>query len=104
MSLVMSFDPQILELKQVLTGGFVRQYGEDPSFLRDINNSSGACTIGFSSSDVSRGFKGSGVVATLVFGTKAKGESSISLTSVSANGPGGQAISFDTRESRVRVR
>ena len=104
MSFVLAFNPQILELKQVLIGGFVRQFGENPSFLKNIDNSSGACTIGFSSPDMSRGFKGTGVVATLVFSTKAKGESTVSLTSITANRPGGQAVSFETSESRVRVR
>ena len=104
MSFVLSFNSQILELKQVLMGGFVRQFGENPSFLKNIDNSSGACTIGFSSPDMSRGFKGTGVVATLVFNTKAKGESTVSVTSITANRPGGQAVSFETSESRVRVR
>ncbi|MFC2163399.1 secretin N-terminal domain-containing protein [Acidobacteriota bacterium] len=104
MSFNISFNPQVLELKQVVVGGYVQQFGQNPSFLDNIDNASGMCTIGFSSPEVSRGFKGRGRVATLVFRSIGEGSSAISISSVSANSPRGQAVSFETRQSQISVR
>ncbi len=104
MSLNLSFNAQVLNLKEVVKGGFIDQLGETPSFLKNIDNASGTCTIGFSSPELSEGIRGTGRVATLVFEAKEKGESAVSIGGVSANAPGGQSLSFETRESRVVVR
>jgi len=104
MTLNLSFNPQVLELKQVVQGSIATRLGQDVPFLQNIDNSSGTCTIGFSSTDVARGFKGSGRVASLVFESIAKGDSPLSFSSVSANSPTGAAIQFETPEGRVRVR
>ena len=104
MTLNLSFNPQVLELKQVVQGSIATRLGQDVPFLQNIDNSSGTCTIGFSSTDVARGFKGSGRVASLVFESIAKGDSPLSFSSVSANSPTGAALQFETPEGRVRVR
>ncbi|MGD9345955.1 MAG: cohesin domain-containing protein [Candidatus Aminicenantes bacterium] len=104
MSFNLSFNPQVLELKQVIVGGYAQQFGKNPSFLQNIDNSGGMCTIGFSSPDVSKGFRGRGRVATLVFSSKGKGESPITFSGISANSPTGQSVSFTTRESRITIR
>jgi hypothetical protein len=103
-SLDLQYNSQVVELKQVIPGGFVQQLGGEPSFMENIDNSSGVCTIGFSSSDIAKGFKGTGRIATLVFQTKAQGESEISFSSLSANATTAKALSFDTRPARIRVR
>ncbi|HSA97177.1 MAG TPA: secretin N-terminal domain-containing protein, partial [Acidobacteriota bacterium] len=64
-SLVLTFDPRILTLKDVLEGGGLRQLGDKVPFLKSI--SGGTCTIGFSSPPGGAGFKGRGVLAVLVF-------------------------------------
>ena len=104
MTLNLSFNPQVLELKQVVQGSIATRLGQDVPFLQNIDNSSGTCTIGFSSTDIARGFKGSGRVASLVFQSIAKGDSPLSFSSVTANSPTGAAIQFETPEGRVRVR
>lgn len=104
MTLNLSFNPDVLELKQIVQGSIAGQMGREAPFLQNIDNSSGTCTIGFSSTDVARGFKGSGRVATLVFDSIAKGDSTLMFTSVTANGPSGKAIQLESREGRVRVR
>ncbi len=104
MSLNLSYDPSVVSLKQIERGSVAAQAGKEAPFLQNIDNSSGMCTIGFSSSDVSRGFRGSGRLANLVFDAVADGESTISFSSVSANSPTGRSISFETRGARVRVR
>jgi len=104
MTLNLSFNPQVLELKQIVQGSIASRTGGDVPFLQNIDNSSGTCTIGFSSTDVARGFKGSGRIASLVFDSKAKGDSPLSFSSVTANSPKGSAIQFVSAEGRVRVR
>lgn len=104
MTLNLSFNPQVLELKQVVQGSIATRLGKEVPFLQNIDNSSGMCTIGFSSTDIARGFKGSARVASLVFESIAKGDSPLSFSSVTANGPTGAAVQFETIDGRVRVR
>ncbi len=104
MTVNLSYNPSVLELKQIVQGSIAGQTGQDAPFLQNIDNSSGTCTIGFSSTDVARGFKGSGRIATLVFDSIAKGDSPLTFTSVTANGPSGQSVQMVSREGRVRVR
>ena len=104
MSVTLNFDAQMLSLKEVIQGGFIKRLGENPPFLKNIDNSSGICTIGFSSTEIGKGIRGTGSIATLVFETKGKGEGSVSVASVSANGPDGEALSFEGKQSRVIIR
>jgi len=104
MSLSLSYNPEVIRLKQIEKGSIAEQMGREVPFLQNIDGAGGTCTIGFSSPDIARGFKGSGTIATLVFESIAKGESTISVSSVSANRPSGQPISFETRESQMLVR
>jgi len=60
--------------------------------------------MGFSSPQLTRGVRGGGNMAILVFDAAAPGETRIMVTGVSANTPTGQTINFSTRESRVIVR
>ncbi len=101
MSLNLGFNPQVARLKDVVEGGIIRTQGGKIPFLKNIAD--GSCTIGFSSPQLTRGIKG-GNLATLVFEAVAPGETGISVTSVSANSPTGQPISFTSRESRVVIR
>jgi len=104
MTLNLSFNPQVLELKQVVQGSIATRLGQDVPFLQNIDNSSGTCTIGFSSTDISKGFRGSGRMASLVFESIAKGDSPLLFTSIVVNSPTGKAIQLEQGEGRVRVR
>jgi general secretion pathway protein D len=104
LSLNLSFNPQVVRLKDVVEGGLTRQLGENVPFLKNIDNSGGSCTIGFSSPQLTRGFKGGGSLALLVFEAAAQGETRIAVLGISASAPTGQAVSFTGRESRVVVR
>jgi len=104
MSVNINFNSQILKLKNVSKGGLLGQLGQSVPFLKNIDNSSGLCTIGFSSPEPSQGMKGSGRIAALVFEAANKGESEISLTNIVANSPDGKSITFTFRPARVIVR
>ncbi|MFZ2053205.1 MAG: secretin N-terminal domain-containing protein [Candidatus Aminicenantales bacterium] len=102
MSFSLSFNPQIVKLKDIIEGGFIRMPGAQVPFLKNI--AEGSCTIGFSSPQPAQGLKGGGNLAILVFDAVAPGETRIMVTAVSANTPRGQSINFTARESRVVVR
>ncbi len=104
LSLNISFDPSVIRLKEIVRREFLNRLGEDVPFLEDIDNSSGVCTIGFSSPDVGSGLRGTGTIAVLVFEPVSQGECIISITQVSANSPTGENVEFTTRQSRVVVR
>jgi len=101
-SLVLTFDPEILKLKDVLEGGGLRQLGDKVPFLKNI--SGGTCTIGFSSLPGGRGFKGRAVLAVLVFTSVNPGQTSLGFTSATAGTPMGQAIVLQTGEASVSIR
>ncbi|MGB7296476.1 MAG: secretin N-terminal domain-containing protein [Candidatus Aminicenantales bacterium] len=102
MSVSLSFDPQVVRLKDIIEGGMIRMAGANVPFLKNIVP--GGCTMGFSSPQLTRGVRGGGNMAVLVFDATAPGETQIMVTGASANTTTGQGISFTTRESRVVVR
>jgi len=104
MSFVVNFSPQILKLNQVVVGNYIQQFDKEPSIMQSIDNASGSCSIGFTSPDISKGFKGSGRVATLVFECIAPGETVISISGVSANSDTGDFVNFETDQAQVRIR
>jgi len=104
MSLNLSFDPAVLNLKEVTAGGFVRQEGLDASFLQNVDNSSGFCTIAFSSPNTDRSLRGAGGIATLLFMSTGQGETAVSIGSVTATDVVGNSLAFQTQNARVVVR
>jgi hypothetical protein len=104
LSLNISFDPSVIRLKEIVRREFLNRLGENVPFLENIDNSSGLCTIGFSSPDIGKGLRGTGTIAVLVFEPVSQGECIISVSQVSANSPSGENVDFTTRQSRVVVR
>ena len=104
MSLALNFNPGLLTLKSVSDGGLGRSLGANVPFLQNVDNSSGICTIGFSSPEMGKGVRGGGTLAVLVFEAKAPGEAVVAVTNCTASGPMGQALSFQTGEARIRIR
>lgn len=104
LSVNISFNPEVIRMNDVIKGALVNQLGADVPFLKNIDNSSGVCTIGFSSPEIGRGLKGSGIIAVLAFQPMTKGESIVSVTDITAHDPGGRNLSFEAGQSRVTVR
>ncbi len=104
LSVSISFDPGVIRMNDVIKGALINQLGADVPFLKNIDNSSGVCTIGFSSPEIGRGLKGSGIIAILAFQPVTKGESIVSVTDINANDSGGRELSFETGQSRIIVR
>jgi general secretion pathway protein D len=105
MSLTLNFNPQVVSLKDVTEGGLSRQFGGDKMpFLKNVDNASGTCTLGFTSPRSGRGFKGSSTLASLRFESKAAGECLISALSVSAMAAAGGVVNLQLQPARVVVR
>ncbi|MDW7761786.1 MAG: secretin N-terminal domain-containing protein [Acidobacteriota bacterium] len=104
MSLNLSFNPQIIRLKDIQEGGLIRQIGPSVPFLKNIDNTGGGATIGISSPTPGKGFKGVGLLAVLVFESVGPGESHVTISGITANTPAGAAVVFSKNESRVSVR
>jgi general secretion pathway protein D len=102
MSLGLTFDPGVLQLKDVVEGGVIKQLGQRTPFLKSV--SGGGATLGFTSPSGTRGFRGRGILAVLVFTAVAPGETAVSITSYSAAGPGGQPVVLDSGGSTILIR
>lgn len=104
LSVNISFNPEVIRMNDVIKGALLNQLGADVPFLKNIDNSSGLCTIGFSSPEIGRGLKGSGIIAVLAFQPMTKGESIVSVADITANDSGGRNLSFEAGQSRITVR
>jgi len=104
LSLSISFDSRLAKLKEVTKGGLLAQLGEEAPFLKSIDNSSGSCTIGFSSPAAGKGIRGAGVFATLIFEAQEKGEGLVSVTEATASSYSGKPLTFESTPSRLTVR
>ena len=104
LSLSINYDPSVIRLKEVVRREFINRLGENVPFFENIDNSSGVCTLGFTSPEMGTGLRGTGTLAVLVFEPVDKGECTITVTQISANSPTGESVEFTARQSRVIVR
>jgi len=104
LSLSINYDPSVIRLKEVVRREFINRLGENVPFFENIDNSSGVCTLGFTSPEMGTGLRGTGTLAVLVFEPVDKGECTITVTQISANSPTGESVKFTARQSRVIVR
>jgi len=103
-SLTLNFNPRILNIKNVLDAGLGKSLGENAPFLQTFDNAAGTCTIGFNSPQAGKGVRTGGPLAAIVFEAKAPGESVVAVSQVLVADPMGQALNFQTGQSRIRVR
>ncbi|MDD8015139.1 MAG: cohesin domain-containing protein [Acidobacteriota bacterium] len=104
LSVTVSYDPRIIKLDAVNPGSFVQELGDKTPFLSNIDNAGGSCTIGVSVPGGTRGVKGAGSLAGLLFEGIADGEAVVTIVNASANAPNGRAVSFETNQARVIIR
>ncbi len=104
MSVSVSYDARIMTLKDVSEGGISRQFGAGAPFLKNIDNASGTCTLGFSSPQMGKGAKGGGTLALLLFEAKAAGEGMLTVSGVSGMSADGGAVVFSSQDAHVMIR
>lgn len=103
-SLTMNFNPRVVQIKNVMDGGLGRSLGENAPFLQSFDNAAGTCTIGFNSPQAGKGVRSGGPLASIVFEAKAPGEAVVAVSQCLVADPMGQALNFQTGQSRIRVR
>jgi len=103
-SATVTFNPQIMRLKDAEPGVLLKSGEGSIPFFKNIDNASGTCTLGFTSPDMMKGLSGSGPLAILLFEAVGAGEGTVTALSVAANAPGGKPVPFEVRQSRVVVR
>ncbi|MBU4329164.1 MAG: hypothetical protein KKB53_01525 [Acidobacteria bacterium] len=103
-SIGLSFDPRILELKQVIPGGFLSQVSDNPPFLSDIDNNGGMSTVAFTNPVPGKGVRGSGRIVTYVFESKESGESVVSISSLTVRSARGTPLNFSHTPARIIVK
>lgn len=103
-NLTLNFNPRVVNIKSVVDGGLGKSLGENAPFLQSFDNASGTCTIGFNSPQPGKGVRSGGPLASLVFEAKAAGEAVVAITQCLVADPMGQNLSFQTGQSRIRVR
>jgi len=103
-SMSITYNSQLMKLKDVTEGAILRQGSQPVPFLKNIDNGSGVCTIGFTSPNMAKGMQGSGPLAILSFESLSPGEGQVTASGVSANGPTGKSLAFEVRGARVVVR
>jgi len=103
LSLTISFDPRVLELKNIQSSVRPSTTGAAP-FLSRIDNASGSAVIGFTSPDAAKGTQGGFTLAALQFTAKAAGEAIVAVANATATSIAGRPIMFQTGQSRIVVR
>jgi len=102
LSFQIRFDPSILKVKDVNPGGSIVSGTKPPSFLKDINNSSGIITIGITSSEPMKGIP-SGTIINFTLQTLKEGSSEIQIEGIGATDSKGRPVQFSSSSSFIKI-
>lgn len=102
LSFQIRFDPSVVKIKDLNPGGVILSGAKPPSFLKDINNSTGIATIGITSTEPLRGIP-SGTIITFTLQTLKEGSSEISLEGIGATDMKGKPVQFNSSSSYIRI-
>ncbi len=100
----LNVNPSVVKIKDIIPGGIIGQLGEKAPFLKNVDPAGGGGVVAFSSPLVGRGYKGEGNLAILVCEASNQGETTVNISSVSANGTTGRPVSFNARGAQIAVR
>ena len=103
LTLTITFNPNILRVRTVQDGTFMRQGGVATTFTPQIDAASGRVDIAIARTGDQTGASGAGLLGALLFDALSPGSSAISVTGV-ASGPDGAPISLTFAPVTVVVR
>lgn len=95
-----SFDPTVVEAKDIQVGQFL---SPDWVLEKSIDNDRGAIALALSQRSPSPPRSGDGVLFTVQWGSRAGGQTPVSLSYAKLAGPDGAPIPADTEDSRIEV-
>jgi len=103
MTLTVMYNPNVLRVRSVQEGTFMRQGGVSASFTPRIDAAAGRVDIAIARAADQAGASGAGLLAALIFDGVGPGGSIVQISGV-ANTPDGAAIPLQTSPVTVTVR
>ncbi|MDT7041077.1 secretin N-terminal domain-containing protein [Candidatus Nitronereus thalassa] len=99
--ITISYNPELLEFTEALPGQFFRISPKESSMTVSAAPQSGTVVLQFGRTGHSA--SGSGQLATVVFKTKAKGDSPLVIKQPKLTGPSGQSVPITVQHSLIRI-
>jgi general secretion pathway protein D len=99
----LDYDPKMLQLVNVVNGGFLSQDGQMVTLAHREDEMKGESTITASRPNGSGGVSGQGAVVTITFQAKADGQTPLTITQGGALDPGSQQITVNGAQASVTV-
>lgn len=102
LSFQIRFDSSVVRVKDVNPGGGIISGAKPPSFLKDINNSTGIITVGITSTEPMKGIP-SGTILNFTLLTSKEGSSEISIEGIGATDLKGKPVQFSSSSSYIKI-
>jgi general secretion pathway protein D len=99
----LDYDPKLLQLVNVVNGGFLSQDGQMVTLAHREDDAKGESTITASRPSGAGGVSGQGAVVTITFQAKAGGQTPLTITRGGARDPGLQQITVNGAQASVTV-
>jgi len=99
----LDYDPKLLQLVNVVNGGFLSQDGQMVTLAHREDDVKGESTITASRPSGAGGVSGQGAVVTITFQAKADGQTPLTITRGGARDPGLQQITVNGAQASVTV-
>jgi general secretion pathway protein D len=99
----LDYDPKLLQLVNVVNGGFLSQDGQMVTLAHREDDLKGESTITASRPSGAGGVSGQGAVVTITFQAKADGQTPLTITRGGARDPGLQQITVNGAQASVTV-
>jgi general secretion pathway protein D len=99
----LDYDPKLLQLVNVVNGGFLSQDGQMVTLAHREDDAKGESTITASRPSGAGGVSGQGAVVTITFQAKADGQTPLTITRGGARDPGLQQITVNGAQASVTV-
>jgi general secretion pathway protein D len=99
----LDYDPKLLQLVNVVNGGFLSQDGQMVTLTHREDDVKGESTITASRPSGAGGVSGQGAVVTITFQAKADGQTPLTITRGGARDPGLQQITVNGAQASVTV-
>ncbi|MFQ5817800.1 MAG: secretin N-terminal domain-containing protein [Terriglobia bacterium] len=101
--LVITFDPQVVELAEVHHGGFLAAGGQPVALVHRVEAETGTAIISLRRPPGSRGVSGRGALVTLVFRGLRAGRSALQIAGIEARTAAGGPLSLESRVGEIVV-
>jgi general secretion pathway protein D len=102
--LQVTFDPKVVKLNDAGRGDFFSSDGQIPLFTKNIQNDTGAAAMNLNRLPNTPGVSGSGVLATLIFQSVAKGSTTVTVPNLTVRNAQGQVVFSGSPQMTINVK